>query len=112
MNANLIMETNRCSIAPGSRLSLLRVPLLGWPRDTLGLYMDAVRRYGDTVRFRTSPWSSYLVIHPNYVKHVLQDNHKNYSKRDIFNQLMTPVVDSSSYFAGPSLREFRLKEDE
>lgn len=39
-----------------------------------------IRQYGDVVRIPTILGSFYLVNHPNGVKHVLQENYKNYDK--------------------------------
>src|SRR5258708_30995357 len=41
------------------------------------------RQYGDIVRMRFFTWPAYLVNHPDGVKHVLQENQRNYSK-DIY----------------------------
>lgn len=38
------------------------------------------RQYGDVVRMRFFLWPAYLVSHPDGVRHVLQENHRNYSK--------------------------------
>ena len=54
--------------------------------------MDAARQYGDVVRFGAGPWLSYFVSHPDYVKHVLQDNNHNYCKKNQFNDLFKLVV--------------------
>ena len=47
-------------------------------RDPLGMFIKAAREYGDVVRLRFGPYTSYLVNHPDGIKHVLQTNHKNY----------------------------------
>jgi cytochrome P450 len=38
------------------------------------------KQYGDFVEIRFGPWSSFLVIHPADVRHILHENHKNYWK--------------------------------
>lgn len=48
--------------------------------DPLAFIMDNTRRYGDIVRYRVDDWQTTLVNHPAYIKHVLQDNHRNYTK--------------------------------
>ena len=53
--------------------------------------MEATRQYGDVVLFETGPWSIYFVNHPDYIKHILQDNYKNY-RRSVFFDLLKPLV--------------------
>ena len=38
------------------------------------------KRYGDVVRYRFATRPAYLVVHPDGVKQVLQENHRNYVK--------------------------------
>ncbi len=38
------------------------------------------KRYGDVVRYRFGKMPVFLVVHPDGVKHVLQENHRNYVK--------------------------------
>lgn len=49
-------------------------------RDPLGFIMTVTGRYGDLVRYRADGWAATLVNHPDYIKHVLQDNNHNYTK--------------------------------
>jgi cytochrome P450 len=39
--------------------------------------------YGDVVGFRLGPLRSYLLAHPDHLKHVLQENHHNYVKGEV-----------------------------
>lgn len=48
-------------------------------RDNIRAFMDAWRLHGDLVHF-TGPLDINLVVHPDHVKRVLQDNHKNYPR--------------------------------
>ncbi len=64
----------------------------GSPRDLLSFYMDAARRYGDIVHFGRGAYSSYFVVHPDYVKHVLQDKVRNYPKKNRFNDMLKPLT--------------------
>src|SRR5258708_12778626 len=52
-------------------------------RDPPGFALTMIRQYGDIVRMRFFTWPAYLVNHPDGVKHVLQENQRNYSK-DIY----------------------------
>ncbi|MEE8303255.1 MAG: cytochrome P450 [Candidatus Tectomicrobia bacterium] len=42
--------------------------------------LDTMQRYGDIACYHVLRWPTYLLSHPDYVKHVLQDNHRNYGK--------------------------------
>ena len=64
----------------------------GSPRDLLSFYMDAARRYGDIVHFGRGLYSICFVAHPDYVKHVLQDNLGNYPKKNRFNDMLKPLA--------------------
>ncbi len=50
-------------------------------RDTQAFARDIWQRYGDVVRFRILFWPAYALYHPDHLKHVLQDNHRNYNKQ-------------------------------
>ncbi|MCE2487998.1 MAG: cytochrome P450, partial [Desulfurellaceae bacterium] len=64
----------------------------GSPRDLLSFYMDTARQYGDIVHFGRGSYSSYFVVHPDYVKHVLQDKVRNYPKKNRFNDMLKPLT--------------------
>jgi cytochrome P450 len=53
-------------------------------RDPHSLMISAWQEYGDFVRFRFGNVYSYLPAHPDYIKHVLVDNHKNYSRGRLY----------------------------
>jgi cytochrome P450 len=42
--------------------------------------LDLWHRYGDVVHFRILFWPAYALYHPDHVKQVLQENHRNYNK--------------------------------
>ncbi len=78
---------------PANVFGLLSFLLFGSPQDLLGFYMDAAREYGDIVHFGgTSAWATYFVSHPDYVKHVLQDNNHNYGKKNWLNDMIKPLA--------------------
>lgn len=60
-------------------------------KDNVGLFMTAWRKYGDIVRFR-GPLTLYLLVHPDYVKHVLQDNHLKYPRPEFVAEKLKGVV--------------------
>ncbi len=60
------------------------LPLLGVVRDTrrdiLGWLTRTVAEHGPVAQYRIGPMRSYLVSHPEGLKHVLQDQVQNYPK--------------------------------
>ena len=61
-------------------------------RNPLTFFTSCARDYGPVVRLRAAAWKAHLVSHPDLVKHVLQDNAHNYSKRNIDYRLLKPVT--------------------
>ncbi len=49
-------------------------------RDPLGLFMQATREHGDIVGFRMLHLRYVLLTNPDAIRHVLVENHKNYTK--------------------------------
>src|SRR6266852_2250450 len=49
-------------------------------RDPIRFALDIWHQYGDVVHFRFLFWPAYVLYHPDQVKRVLQENHRNYSK--------------------------------
>lgn len=67
-------------------------PLLGhylaFRRDRLAFYHDAARMYGDLIRLRFGPVDTYLVSHPDAIRHILQDNQRAYGRHAFGNRLL------------------------
>jgi cytochrome P450 len=63
--------------APGS---LILGNLRSYRTDPLKLFVDSALESPDIVRFRMAYMSVFLVIEPRYIKHVLQENQRNYVK--------------------------------
>jgi cytochrome P450 len=61
-------------------------------RDPLNFFTSITRQYGDIVCYRPAPDTAYLLNHPDYVRHVLVDNNRNYSKATYSNQIFKKVV--------------------
>ena len=75
---------------PGSRPSLDDLRTL---RDGPHAFLlQIARQYGDIVRYPVGPLAVYLVVHPDGVKHVLQDNAKNYSKDTFQYNLLSSIT--------------------
>ena len=79
--------TSLSPLPPGPR----GLPILGMlpavQRDPTGVFMNAARRFGDVVYFRIGPRRGYLITNPSDVRHVLQDNARNYHKSPIYEKL-------------------------
>jgi cytochrome P450 len=63
--------------------------LAGFRRDPLGFFTERARA-GDVVPVRLVT-RGFLVNHPDYVKHVLQDNHTNYGKGPLYSRLKPAI---------------------
>lgn len=59
-------------------------PLLGHApilaRDPLGALVSWMREHGDVLRLRLGAATAHVVFHPDHVRWVLQENHRNYTK--------------------------------
>jgi cytochrome P450 len=76
---NISHATNRKRrFAPGPNGHWLWGSLPDYQQDPVRTCIEAVRQYGETVRFRFGPLHAHLISHPDGVKHILQDNHENY----------------------------------
>jgi cytochrome P450 len=54
-------------------------------------FLDAADRYGDVVHLKAGPYHGFLVTDPADIKHVLQDNARNYHKSPLFERLRDVV---------------------
>ncbi len=61
-------------------------------RNPLQFFQNIALEYGDIVCYRPAPEPAYLINHPNYVRHVLVDHNKNYTKDTYSNRLFSKVV--------------------
>ena len=50
-------------------------------RDPIRLMLDSVRDYGEIVHFRMFNRDVVVLANPDHVRHVFQDNYRNYSKQ-------------------------------
>ena len=92
MSQAVISSSRPNRVPPGPKGHWLWGSMLDFQADPLRTYAEAARQYGDIVRFRFGPWHSYLVTHPDYVRHVLQDNHRNYNKGRITHTYLKPLL--------------------
>ena len=56
-------------------------------RNPTAVFMDAARRFGDVVYFKIGPRRGYLITNPADIRHVLQDNARNYHKSPLYDKL-------------------------
>ena len=61
-------------------------------RDPLNFFQSIAVEYGDIVCYRPAPDPAYLINHPDYVRHVLLDNNRNYSKATYSNMIFNKVI--------------------
>ena len=61
-------------------------------RNPLGFFTSLTHQYGDIVCYRPAPDTAYLLNHPDYVRHVLVDNNRNYSKATYSHQIIKKVI--------------------
>lgn len=67
-------------LPPGPRGNFLLGTLKDFRRNPQRFLLSLAQEYGDVVRYRNAFWSTYLFTHPDQVKHILQENSRNYSK--------------------------------
>jgi cytochrome P450 len=56
-------------------------------RDPTGVFLNAAHRFGDVVYFKIGSRHGYLITNPADVRHVLQDNARNYHKSPLYDKL-------------------------
>ena len=80
-------RTNGSSYPPGPR----GYPVLGvLPQlrsNPISTFIDAANRYGDVVHLKAGPYHGFLLSNPADIKHVLQDNARNYHKSPLYDRL-------------------------
>jgi cytochrome P450 len=71
------------------------MPILGMlpavRRDPTGVFIRAARRFGDVAYFKIGPRRGYLITNPTDVRHVLQDNARNYHKSPLYQKLRLSI---------------------
>jgi len=66
--------------------------LLRLQSDPLAFIMEITRRHGGLVHFDLGITHAYLVCQSEAVKHILQDNHRNYSKDTLQYNALTAIT--------------------
>src|SRR5260221_5238886 len=103
---------HRNATAPGPHGFGLPGSVYDFRRDPLRSASAMTQRYGDVVRLHFLSWDSYLVNHPDGVKHVLQENQQNYSKDIYMLRFLKPLLGQGLFTNdGPSwLHQRRLMQ--
>jgi cytochrome P450 len=99
--------------APGL---FIPVPLpIGWvakaQRAPIEFLLDGFRAYGDVFRYQTGPFVFHQLVHPEHVRHVLQDHAKNYPRSKFYDLMKLAVGKGLVTSDGPYwLRNRRLAQ--
>jgi len=91
---NQVTDTSSVNTLPDHRLPPMATghSVRELVREPLRFFQNVVARYGDIVCYRPAPEPAYILNHPDYVRHVLVDNNRNYSKDTHSNRLFGNVV--------------------
>ena len=60
-------------------------------RDPTAVFLSAAHRFGDVVYLKIGPRRGFLITNPRDVRHVLQDNARNYHKSPLYAKLRTTL---------------------
>jgi cytochrome P450 len=60
-------------------------------RDPMAVFMSAARRFGDVAYLKIGPRRGFLITNPADVRHVLQDNARNYHKSPLYAKLRMSI---------------------
>lgn len=102
----MVSQVNH-STAPGLGIASIPRTLWEFPRNPIDFCTELFEKYGDIVHFQIGPYPVYLITNPEYIKHVLQDNNKNYSKGRIYAAFKPVVGDGLLTAEGEAWRHHR-----
>ncbi len=54
--------------------------------------LNNLHQYGDICYYHLLKWPTYMVSHPDHIKHVLQDNHRNYGKQTLAYRILRLIL--------------------
>ena len=74
-------------LPPGPRGYPLLGVLPSLRANSVRTFLAAADRYGDIVHLKAGPYHGFLVTDPAHIKHVLQDNARNYHKSPLYDRL-------------------------
>jgi cytochrome P450 len=84
-------------VSPGFPPGPRGYPILGvlphLRSDPIRTFLDAADRFGDLVHLKAGPYHGFLLCEPADIKHVLQDNARNYHKSPLYQRLRDSLGD-------------------
>ena len=83
--------TSTRALPPGPRGLPLVGVLPAVRRNPTAVFLNGARRYGDVVHFKIGPRHGFLITNPRDVRHVLQDNARNYHKSPLYEKLRSAL---------------------
>jgi cytochrome P450 len=86
-----MIDTSHSKKPVGPRGLALLTLLLNYYRNPLAALANVTKKYGEVVLFKVSSYTVYQITQPDHIKHVLQDNNRNYHMAGAFDQTR-PVV--------------------
>ena len=96
-------------IAPGPRGLAFAKSITAFYRDPIRLFAELHQQYGDIVRLEGGPYCAHLITQPEHIKHILQDNAKNYHIGSVFDETTQVVGRGLTTNSGPTwLQQRRL----
>jgi cytochrome P450 len=105
------------SAAPDTVPPLVTVQLLPTripeiQRDPLRFLMRSAAEYGDFIHYPLGLWEVYQVSHPTLIRHILQENNRNYCKNTIQYNTLAQVTGRGLLTSDPPLwlRQRRLMQ--
>jgi cytochrome P450 len=78
-------------VPPGPRGMPVLGMLLAMRRDPTGVFMRAAQRFGDVAYLKIGSRQGYLITNPSDIRHVLQDNARNYHKSPLYQKLRMSI---------------------
>jgi cytochrome P450 len=61
-------------------------------KEPLQFLSELQKRHGNIVQFNLAIWPTVFISHPDYIKHVLQDNYPNYDKDTLLFRMLRPLL--------------------
>ncbi|MGZ6175584.1 MAG: cytochrome P450 [Candidatus Binataceae bacterium] len=83
MNSAVAARAAKGATPRGPRGDFLLGSLRRVQHEPLELLREGFREYGDVVRYRFGNTHAFLLAHPDHIRHVLHDNHRNYDKNNV-----------------------------
>jgi cytochrome P450 len=81
------------TLPPGPRGLPMLGMLTAMRRDATGVFLDAARQFGDVAYLKILSRHGFLITNPRDVRHVLQDNARNYHKSPLYQKLRISIGD-------------------